>query len=111
MAFATGYWARLLFISRELSMATCAHPMVCLLQGSFSRVQVRLEAKAGLILMTGGTLNALCIFFKFRLVHNVLTTLKQVVTIAALDFGINMLHVRKGHRWSATISEYRLVIQ
>jgi hypothetical protein len=67
--------------------------------------------EAGFILVACRTLYALSVFFKLRLIHNVFSTFEPVVTIAALDFGIDMLYVRKGHRWPATISKYRLVIQ
>jgi hypothetical protein len=111
MAFSTSYRGRLLFIPGELSVATYAHPMICLPQGAFGRIQIRLKPESGLILVACRTLDARSAFFKFPLIQDVLSTFKPVVTIGALNSGIDMLHVGKGHRRPARISEYRLVIQ
>jgi hypothetical protein len=112
MAFATGYRARLLFIFRDLSVATCTHSMVCLLQVAFSGIQIRLKPETRLILVARRTLDALSVFFKLRFIHNVFSTFKPVVTIAAFDTRIiKVEQVRKINRGPAAIGKYRLVIQ
>jgi len=112
MAFTTGNRARLLFGFRDLSVATCTHSMVCLPQGAFGWVQIGLEPEAGLILVARRTLDALGVFFKLRLIHNVLSTFEAVVALAAFDTRIiQVSQMRKFNRGPATISEYRLVIQ
>jgi len=86
--------------------------MVCLLQGAFGWVQIRFEPEAGLILVAGRTLDALAVFFKLRLIHNVLSTFEPVMTLAAFYTRIiKVSQMRKFNRGPATISKYRLVIQ
>jgi hypothetical protein len=88
MACATGYRAGLLALSGNLSVATSAHPMVCLLQSSFSRVQIRFKPKAGLTLVARGTLDAIGTFIKLHLVYNVLTIFEPMMALAAFDTSI-----------------------
>jgi hypothetical protein len=93
-------------------MATHTHPMVCLSQSSFRRVQIRLEPKASLVFMARGTLNALGTFIKLRLVNNVLSIFEPMVALLTFYTRvIEVAQVGKCNRWPATASEYRLVIQ
>jgi hypothetical protein len=85
--------------------------VIGLLQCSFGWIQVGLKPETGLILMARGTLNALGILFQLGLVHNVFSPFKSVVAVAALNLGINVLHVRKRHRRPTSRCEYRLIIQ
>jgi hypothetical protein len=86
--------------------------MVCLLQGSFSWVQIRLEPKAGLILVACGTLDTLGTFIKLHFVYNVLSILEPMMTNAAFYSGvIKVEQMGKINRRPAAISKYRLVVQ
>jgi len=111
MAAATGDGASVLVFLSQLAMTAHAHAMVSLLQSSLGRIQIGREPKAGLILVARSTLDTLGVFFQFALVHYVLSAFKPVVTVAALDFGIDVLHVGKVHRRPASTGEYRLIIQ
>ena len=93
-------------------MATCAHSMVCLPQGAFRRIQIRLEPKASLILVARGTLDALGTFIQLRLVYNVLSIFEPMMALFTFYPRIvEMELVGKFNRWPATTGEYRLVIQ
>jgi hypothetical protein len=112
MAFATGYRARLVVILSDLSMATCTHSVVCLLQVAFRRVQIRLKPEADLILVASRTLDTFGTFIKLHFVYNVFSIFEPMVTIAAFDSRIiKVEQVRKINRRPAAIGKYRLVIQ
>jgi hypothetical protein len=86
--------------------------MVCLAQGAFRRIQIRLEPKASFILVARGTLDALGTFIKLRLVYNVLSIFEPMMALSALYTRIvEVEQVGEFNRWPATTGEYRLVIQ
>jgi hypothetical protein len=112
MAFTTGNRARRFVLFGDLSMTTCAHAVISLLQCSLCWVQIRLESKAGLMLMARGALYAFSIFFQFSLIHDVLTIFETVMALAAFDTGIiKVSQMRKFNRRPAPTGKYRLVIQ
>jgi hypothetical protein len=93
-------------------MATYAHPMVRLSQSTFRRVQIRLEAKASLVFVARGTLDALGTFIQLRLVNNILSIFEPMMALSTLYTRIVKVKlVRKFNRWPAATGEYRLVIQ
>jgi hypothetical protein len=85
--------------------------MICLLQVALGCIQVRLEPKAGFILVTRTAFYAFCIFFQFTLIHNVLSAFEPVVAVSALDLCIDVLYVGKFHRGPAPTGEYFVLIQ
>jgi hypothetical protein len=99
-------------ILSDLSMATCTHSVVCLLQVAFRRVQIRLKPEVDLILVASRTLDTFGTFIKLHFVYNVFSIFEAVVTTAAFDSRIiKVEQVRKINRRTAAIGKYRLVIQ
>jgi len=111
VACTAGHRASLLLFLSQFAMAAHAHPVITLLQSPFGGIQVGLKPKAGLILMATGTLDTFSIFFQSGLIHNVFSAFKLVVAVAALEFGINVLHVGKIHSRPLPLGEHRLFIQ
>jgi hypothetical protein len=111
VAGTAGHRASLPLFLSQFAVAAHAHPVITLLQSPFGGIQVGLKPKVRLILVAGGTLDTLSIFLQFGLILNVFSVFKPVVAIAALEFGINVLHMRKIHSRPLPLGEHRLLIQ
>jgi hypothetical protein len=88
VAAATGDGSCLFAFFLQLAMTIGAHAVVGLAQIAAAGVQIRLQPKAGAVLVALTTLDPFGILFQLSLVHRVLSTFKPVVAGAAFDLGV-----------------------